>query len=160
MSLPEIDIGGHTYRLGKLSAMSQFHVARRIGPVVPSAVFLYLEAMKSGKSLEQAMAELLPASQPILDELARLSDDALDYVVNECMSQIHRREGSTWFPIWNHGAQAPMYEDVDMAVLLELTVRMISLCLGPFIAGWPIGPSSHPSTAESNGPAFQEAKTG
>lgn len=160
MSQPEIDIGGKTYRIGKLAATTQFHIARKIGPMVPALMGLYFEALNSGKPLHDSLAELVFAAKPFLDGLAALPDEASNYVIAECMLVVHRRDGSLWFPVWSAQANAPMFDDIDLRLLLELTSRVLGVNLGPFIGGWLTGPLGRPSSTESSGPPCPEERTG
>lgn len=156
----EIEIRGVKYRIGKLSAVSQFHVSRKIAPLLPSLVALWEGALKSEKPLQESLGEVVGLSAPFLDVLSGLPDDQLDYVISECMNVVSRRDGNTAFPVWSASGRAPMYEDVDMAVMLQLTVRVIADSLGPFIDGWLISPESHPQTTATDGQVSRAAKTG
>lgn len=48
----EIDLNGHRYSIGKLSAKQQFHMSRRIAPIVPTLipVFVRLRQAASGSA--------------------------------------------------------------------------------------------------------------
>ena len=34
----EIELGGNAYRIGKMNAFGQFHVSRKLAPVVPALI--------------------------------------------------------------------------------------------------------------------------
>ncbi|WP_287497789.1 phage tail assembly chaperone [Pandoraea sp. CB10b_02] len=156
----DLEIKGNTYRIGKLSAMAQFHVSRKVAPLLPPLVALWEQALKAEKPLQDSLTEIAEFSVPFLDGLSKLPDEQLEYVIAECMAVVTRREGSASFPVWSAAARAPMYEDIDMAVMLQLTARVIADSLGPFIDGWLISPESHPQTTATDGQVSRAAKTG
>ncbi|WP_278652170.1 phage tail assembly chaperone [Pandoraea pnomenusa] len=164
----DLEIRGIKYRIGKLSAMKQLHVSRKIAPLVPALLPIMLELASS-----KGMAPVQPAAdaplvggtapevavadgsgilsrpqllQPFADGLASLPDDQAEYVIGECLSVVQRFQGNSWFSIWAPAARQPTYEDIDLATMIELSVKVIADSLGPFIAGWLTSPASHPST--------------
>ncbi|MGN5479524.1 phage tail assembly chaperone [Cupriavidus basilensis] len=44
----ELDLNGSRYSIGRLSAMQQFHVSRRVAPILPALIHVFagLEATK------------------------------------------------------------------------------------------------------------------
>lgn len=143
----DVDIRGTQYRVGKLSAMKQLHVSRKIAPLLPPLlpIMLRLDAGKPG-ALTENLAALPELVQPFADGLAALPDEHADYVVGECLAVVQRRQGNAWFSIWAAGAKQPTYDDIDLAVVMDLTVKVIADSLGPFIAGWRTSQESHPPT--------------
>ncbi|VVE79406.1 phage tail assembly chaperone [Pandoraea sputorum] len=151
----ELEIRGIKYRIGRLSAMKQLHVSRKIAPLVPALVPIMLGlASSKGKGPEgdgtdgdgSGILSRPQLLQPFADGLAGLPDDQAEYVIGECLSVVQRFQGSTWFSIWAAGARQPTYEDIDLSVMIELSVKVIADSLGPFIAGWLTSPESHPPT--------------
>lgn len=155
----EIEIRSVKYRIGKLSAMKQLHVSRKIAPLMPSLLPIMLKlasARRAGPEsadgetaaggLLDDMASLPQVLQPFTDGLANLPDEHADYVIGECLSVVQRYQGNAWFSIWAAGAKQPTYDDIDLAVMIELSVKVIADSLGPFIAGWLTSPASHPPT--------------
>lgn len=141
----EIELGGNTYSIGKLSAMKQFHVSRRVAPIIPKLVPVFTR-MKSGTSLLDDLDGLAEALQPFADGLAEMRDEDAEYVVNACMSVIQRKNEYGWTASWSAEAKRPMFDDMDLGVLLPLTVRCIVVNLGPFIQGLLTSPAGSPET--------------
>jgi hypothetical protein len=129
----ETNIDGKNYRVDKLPAIPQLHVARKIAPLIPPAIgpFLAINGMKGGidKNLPNIMSEL----QPFADALATLPDADAEFVLSTCLGVVRRQNGDQWVPIWRNGQT--MFEDMDLGVMLRLTVRVIIDSLGPFIRG-------------------------
>lgn len=156
----DLEINEKTYRVGKLSALKQFHVSRKIAPLLPPLVSLWVDALKAEKPLQDSLAEVAALATPVLEILSTLPDEQLEYVIGECMAVVTRRDANAAFPVWSAAVRAPMYEDIDMAVMLQLTARVIADSLGPFINGWLTSPASHPAATVTDGLASPVAKTG
>ncbi|VVD75675.1 hypothetical protein PAQ31011_00859 [Pandoraea aquatica] len=156
----DIEIRQVKYRIGKLSAMKQLHVSRKIAPLVPALLPIMLElASPKGDTPVQAGAGNVTQAagsdgsallsqprllQPFADGLASLPDDQAEYVIGECLAVVQRFQGNAWFSIWSPAAKLPIYDDIDLSIMIELSVKVIADSLGPFIAGWLTSPASHP----------------
>jgi hypothetical protein len=135
MNLDDNSIGGHQYRFGKLSAMQQFHVARRLAPVLTRLSDLDFGALST--TSDDAVGRGLRMMQPIADALHSLSDQDSEYVINTCMSVVQRAQptpaGDAWAFVWNKSAQRAMFEDIDLTVMLQLTLRVLMESLSGFL---------------------------
>ena len=147
--MSEHEYGGRVYRIGKLPAMKQFHVSRRIAPIIPALIPLYSKLARGGSVLSaiEASPELL---SPFADALSGMSDETVDYLVATCMSVVTRQEGNAWVRIWADRAGL-LFEDIELSVLLPLTVRVIVENLGPFISGLLTSQSSSPTSQAKAG---------
>lgn len=131
--MAEVEVGGHTYRLGKLDARKQLHVFRRLSPLIASAggIASLVAARASmvrpegeGPSLEQ-MGAIAGMIGPVLNVLASLPDDEVDYVIDTCLQVVSRKnEGDTgWSPVCPQGVL--MFDDISLPSLLDLTARVV-----------------------------------
>lgn len=137
---PTFECGGHTYSIGKLDAMTQFHVARRIAPLM-SSVLLSLALLRGGAGQD----EMLMAATPGLNVLSQMTDEQSEYVIGACMSCVKRAVGDRWAPVTSTGSTRMMFEDLDVMVLLQLTAEVIKTNLGSFLQG--LGaPTTSPSS--------------
>ena len=131
----EFTIGENTYVAGKLDAFKQLHVSRRIAPIIPTLVPVFLKIMKDGgvgKDLS-GLAELLI---PFADGLANMSDETSEYVISTCLSVVKRQaSGGNWAPVWSQSAKSCMFDDMDLGDLIQISVKVIQDSLGPFIRG-------------------------
>jgi hypothetical protein len=119
----ECEIKDQTYRSGKLNARQQFHVARRLAPVLGG-----LATASQGKTDD--FATFL---QPIADAIAGMSDADCDYVLDTCLAVVQRQQGSSWANILVNKSQ--MFDDIDMGVMLQLAAKVITENLGGFFQG-------------------------
>lgn len=119
----EFVIEGETYRAGKIPAMTQFHIARRLAPVLSRLPGL--PGAEGGVS-----ATALPA---LAEAIAGLSDDDCEYVIGNCMGVVQRQSKGVWTPAWNATAKRAMYDDITMPVMLQIAMRVLMDALGGFL---------------------------
>lgn len=130
----EFTIGDKNFRAGKLDAFKQLHVSRRVAPIIPTLVPVFIKLAKDGAMKDlSGLAELFA---PFAEGLAGMSDEASEYVISTCLSVVKRQaEGGNWTPVWNQGAKACMFDDMDLGDLIQICVKVIQDSLGPFIRG-------------------------
>ena len=147
----EFEIDGHSYRIGKLSAFEQFHLSRKIAPLIPPLIPVFMELTKSGGTVGD-LTKLPALLQPFADGLASMSDTAAESVLNTCLSIISRKAdvGDSWIRIWHKDKKVFMFEDLNsMEQTIPLTMRVIQDSLGPFIQGL-LSRQTSPSPQVSN----------
>jgi hypothetical protein len=131
----DFEINGQQYRSGKLNARQQFHIARRLAPVLGG-----LATASQGKT--DTFATFL---QPIADAIAGMSDADCDYVLDNCLAVVQRQQGSSWANIFVNKAQ--MFDDIDMGVMLQIASKVITENLGGFFQGSAASLLSTPTAA-------------
>lgn len=120
--MADVTIGDKVYRTGKMDAKTQFHVVRRLLPLVSSITSIDREKI-TAETMVQAIAEAI----------AKLSDQEVDYVLNRALSVCSRLEGgNAWMPVWNARADRLQYEDIDLSAMMQLTVAVLQENLGGF----------------------------
>ncbi|WP_151713369.1 phage tail assembly chaperone [Acinetobacter bereziniae] len=136
-----INIGEHEYTIGRLNALDQFHVSRKIAPVIPTLMPIISEVAKGDftktiESIEQGdnnelgnLEPLALALEPFMDAFAKMPEDDVNYIIHKCLSVVKR--GSS---IVCRG-QSIMFDDLDMGQILPLVVAVIRVSLSNFIQG-------------------------
>ncbi|MBR8380711.1 hypothetical protein KDW20_33570 [Burkholderia cenocepacia] len=174
----EIELSGKRYQIGRLSAMQQFHVSRRIAPIIPSMIPVmmkfYTEIERSrNATANAALAALVadagasgtveqrdvlglvdsiaPVLQPFADALAGLKDEDAEYVFGTCLSVVERQHQNGWAKVWSASHKTSMFDDMDMGSMLPLVVRVVVENLGPFISGLLTSQASSPGVATTAG---------
>jgi len=127
----EFEISGQTYRSGKLNARKQFHVARRLAPVLGGLA----DASAAGA---ESFSKFL---QPIADAISHMSDADCDYVLDNCLAVVSRQQGTAWAPIMA-SSKAIMFDDIDVGVMLKIAAKVIQGNLGNFFPGGSANPLS------------------
>lgn len=121
----EFAIGEHTYRAGRLDAVSQVHIVRRLAPILTTLKGVAEEGL-SEEGLQKAA-----------DALGEISDEKLDYITTKCLAKVQRRRpGDTgWTAIWNSSARRPQFEDIGGFEILFITSKVVVAEIGPFFEG-------------------------
>ena len=123
----EFETEGRTYRVNKIDARSQFHIVRRLAPVLGHVA----PAIQGGKT---SGMEALPA---LADAIAKLSDEDADYVLFGLLKVISRKQdqGLGWGPVCT--GTTIMYDDITMPTMLKLAWESLSHNMSGFFAALP-----------------------
>lgn len=136
-----ITIGEHEYSIGRLNALDQFHVSRKIAPIIPTLMPIISEVAKGDltKTIESielgdnnelvSLEPLAQALEPFMEAFAKMPEDDVNYIIHKCLSVVKR--GSS---IVCRG-QSIMFDDLDMGQILPLVVAVIRVSLSNFIQG-------------------------
>jgi hypothetical protein len=148
--MTEFELNGKSYRIEKLSAFQQFHVSRKIAPLVPTLIPIFLqfaaasrlEAAERGAPEGQSGGIILAllgrpgVLQPFADALSLLKNADAEYVMSTCLSVVRWHVGGQWLVFWNDDAKMPNDKDMnDMSRLMPLIVHVIKDSLGNFLDG-------------------------
>ncbi|WP_425327620.1 phage tail assembly chaperone [Pseudomonas nitroreducens] len=138
--MSEFTVVGQTYRTTKIDAMRQFHLSRKIAPVIPALIPVFAKLAESQKAegtkpLSSDLAAMASLFEPFAEAVATMSDETAEYVMGTCLSVISRQQGTTWAPIWNDRQKVCMFDDIDSGVMLQLAAHVVRESLGPFLAG-------------------------
>ena len=129
--MTELEIGGNTYRINSMPAMTQFHVMRKLGPVLPGIVPVLAQAaaalpqadgQEDGGAMTtvDGVAAIAMAARPLLDGLAAMADADAEYVINHCLSAVMRRDsgGKSWSAVSRDGVT--MFDDIDLMTSMQI----------------------------------------
>lgn len=120
----EFQVGDHTYVAGKMNAKQQFHVARRILPVLAGA----------GKD-----GDVMDKIRGAAYALSEASDADADYVIDHCLAVVKRKmeNGKGYTQIISAGRL--MFEDMTMLEMLQIAGEVLVFNLGNFSDALPKG---------------------
>ena len=130
--MTELEIGGNAYRINSMSAMTQFHVMRKLGPVLPGIVPVLAQAAaalpqadgqedgSNAMTTVDGVAAIAMAARPLLDGLAAMADADAEYVINHCLSAVMRRDsgGKSWNAVSRDGVT--MFDDIDLMTSMQI----------------------------------------
>lgn len=139
----EKTINDHTYRIGKMPARTQFHVLRRLGPLLTSLERLpaILAMVKQAEMTdEDRVAVFSSALGPLAQAMASMPDTELDYVLNACLSVCHRLgpDGKA-SPVLAMDGVGIMFADITMPAMLQLAMAVIEENFTNFFDMLPFG---------------------
>lgn len=117
-----MELNGHEYRIGKLDAFKQLHIARRLAPLMAGMVKAF-----SASDGEDAL-DL--AAVPIAEAIAQMSDADVEYVTKTCLRAVKRIDSGKALDMMV--GEDLRYQDIDLATMLQLTVAVVKDNLGSF----------------------------
>lgn len=134
--MTEITINGQTYRIGRLDAMSAFHVARRLVPVL-SAMGVSLVRIVSEQSPDGKLTEgdLMAIMEPVMGVIAKMSNEDVEFVIMTCMGVLQRKQKDAWQRVLN--GKSFQFQDITMPQMIQLTVAVVKENLSDFFAVLP-----------------------
>jgi hypothetical protein len=122
----ELELDGHTYRIGKLDARAQFHIVRRLAPVLGELA----PALQGGKGGLDALPLIATA-------VAKLSDADADYCIFGLLKVVRRKQpnGLGWGQVSTDNLL--MYDDIGMTQMLKLAWEALTFNMSGFFAALP-----------------------
>lgn len=126
--MEEFEINDKTYRVSKLNAKKQFHIVRRLSPVLGTLAAALDDDIKG-----------LEAIPSIANAISTLSDNDADYCIFNLLSVIKRKQdkGLGWGPITTTGDQI-MYDDITLQVMMRLVWKSLYFNFHDFFQGLPL----------------------
>ncbi len=129
----EIQINDFKYRTGKLDSWQQFHVSRKIAPLM----FAYMQgagtevknAIKTGTAPEEI--SIFAVVGPVAEMFSKMSKEDSEYVLSNCMSVCHRAVGEQWQIVYALDGGF-MFNDMDFVSMMKLSIAVIKDNLGNF----------------------------
>lgn len=151
----EFEIKENEYRTTKMDVLRQFHISRKIAPVIPTLIPIFGQLAADAKAnAEKAKAEgrtpdasdMLSLSMdkmslvlgPFADALASMKEEDVDYIMDVCLATVSRKvtvgNSANWARIGS--AKALAFDDIDLSVVFPIVTKVIWENLGPFINGF------------------------
>ncbi len=140
MSANDFQIGGRDFKLNKLDAFKQFHIVRRIGPLLSDL----LPAMKGAQKLKNVEAlsedekldQMAKLAGPIMLGLSKLSDADADLVLFGLLSSVEMKQSQgNWAKVSTNSML--MLQDLELPVLLQIAGRAFMYNLSGFFGALP-----------------------
>lgn len=141
----DVTLSDKTYRIGKLNAINQSYVFKRIAPLVLSAlgalsnIGQFIRVPSSDKSdgdqhNDASMSvDYVAMAAPFVSVLAKMPDDDMTFVFKVCLEKVSMIDGKESHPIMVNGQI--MYDTIPLLDLMHLTWLVIRDDLLNFIAG-------------------------
>jgi len=147
----EAVVNGQTYSAGKLDAMKQFHVARRLGPAIWTLILTSVGSVQAvlpeggATTVADTVASLGDAETlrgltasigPLVGILSTMGDADAEYVIHACLAAVSRRSGDGGAPIQTAEGHL-LFSDIDMPVMLQLVFSVLRENLANFMHALP-----------------------
>lgn len=136
----DFSVGGKEFKVSKLDAFKQFHIVRRIAPILSDL----LPGMKGmvGKNLEKLSEDekldvVGKFAAPVMEGLSKLSDADSELVLYGLLSAVEMKQPQTggWARVANNSML--MIQDLELPILLQLAGRSFMFNLAGFFEGLP-----------------------
>lgn len=113
------------YQSTALDVFVQFHIVRRLAPVIGNLIMLREGLLRPGDVLA-----------PLVEGLSKLSDVDCEYVLHNCLSVTSRDAGNgTYSSVYNFASKRMMYDDIAMPAMMQIAWEVLEANLGDFTAG-------------------------
>lgn len=114
------EVSGKNYSADKLDAMRQFHIVRRLAPVVAGLLPAGVALKDMVSFLEKDVSSVLPS---MADALARLKDEDAEFVLYGLLSVVKQEQanGLGWAPVAK--GNSLMFQDITMPNLMKIAFK-------------------------------------
>lgn len=138
----DFSFGGQDFKLSKINALKQYHLIRRIGPVLSEL----LPALKESAKLKEGDIDSLPEGEklelaakfvtPIVGGLSKLNDADAEFVLMQLLCAVEMRQSTgNWAKVSN--GQMIMLQELELPALMNLAGRAFMFNLTGFFAVLP-----------------------
>lgn len=127
----DFTVAGHQFKCGKMGAFQQFHVARRLAPILGSLKEAFASA-GAGKGMTDG--ELLEVIfEPMANAISRMSDEDAEYVLNACLDTVQMQQGTVWVRI--RSGKQMMFDFIGLPEMMQITVAVLQDNFANFFSG-------------------------
>lgn len=134
MNEREFSIGDKNFKLSKIDAFKQFHIVRRIAPILADLIPMATKFSKL--TPEQMQQDQFESLAPIMNGISRLSDADADLVMLGLLSAVEIQQSSGGWARIAVG-QNMMFGDLDLNTMLNVAGRAFMYNMASFFAGMP-----------------------
>lgn len=138
MSERDFSIGSKSFKLNKIDAFKQFHIVRRLGPILGDLI-TSMQGMSKLKTLDTAsetekLDQIAKLVSPIMNGLSKLSDeDANKVLLGLCSAvEVQQMPVGNWARVGSDAGL--MMQDLELPVLLQIAGRAFAYNLAGFFA--------------------------
>ncbi len=138
MNERDFELGGKKFKLNKIDAFKQFHIVRRLAPILADLIPAMKNMAATAKNMAsasesekfEAFAEI---ATPLLNGLSKLSDTDANLVLHGLLASVGMsQQPAGWAKISN--GEMLMFADMELPILLQLAGRAFSFNMSAFFA--------------------------
>lgn len=140
----DFTIGSREFKCLKIDAFEQFHIVRRIGPILADLLPSLKKAANFGKTdnsemtQEQQLEQIGTFAAPILTGLSKLSDADSEYVLYGLLKAVEvKQSAGNWARVAQGTPPMLMMQDLDFPVLMQIAARAFGHNMSSFFSALP-----------------------
>ena len=120
MELATFTVGGKNYTASKLSAMVQFHIVRKMAPLLAGMLPPDVQSKDIGSLLLSKASAVLPG---LADSLSKLSDQDSEFVLYGLLGCVKQEQpnGLGWAPVVVN--KQMMFDNITMPDMILIAVK-------------------------------------
>lgn len=138
----QFTIGGKTFQLNKIDALKQFHIVRRVGPILADVIpaIKGAEKFQDPKALESLspdakMEMMAKIAMPVMNGLSKLNDADAELVLYGLLSSVEVKHAGAWARVST--STMLMMQDLELPALLSIAGRAFIFNLSGFFTALP-----------------------
>lgn len=137
----EFEVKGQTYKIEQLDALTQFHVVRRLAPVLGK-----ITPVLNGATSDSGLGFFEPLSLAI----SEMSDEDANYCIFTLLKRVKRKQaqGLGWASVTSSNQQI-MFDDIDVSVMLQIVAKAIQYNFSDFFSESPLASNSEAPAANN-----------
>jgi hypothetical protein len=136
MNERQFDLAGYKFQLNKIDVFKQFHIARRLTPIMGEILQVApkMKAIKDDMSESERLDAIAQVAKPIMEGLSRLSDaDANLVLLGLCSAvEVHQPASNSWARVARD--EVLMFNSLELPTLLQIAGRAFMYNLSSFFA--------------------------
>jgi hypothetical protein len=139
----DFELGGRKFKLYKIDTFKQFHIIRRIGPILSDLLPMMKEAAKQGiadvdkMSTDEKLENIARFASPVMNGLSKLSDADAEMVLFGLLASVEVQQ----MPVGNWARVATpsmlMMQDLELPQLLNIASHAFMFNLSGFLGALP-----------------------
>ncbi len=133
------EIGSQKFQLSKINAVKQFHIVRRIGPILADLLPAMKDIQRVAKvemSESDKLDEFAKIAAPLMMGLSKLSDVDADRVLYGLLSSVEAQQATgNWARVATDSML--MLQDLELPILLQVAGRAFAYNLSGFFGALP-----------------------
>ncbi len=140
MSERDFEISGKKFKLNKIDAFKQFHIVRRIAPILADLLPAMKDIQRIGKIENLSEADKLDAfaeiAAPLMKGLSKLSDEDSNRVLFGLLASVEmQQEAGNWAKVSTDSML--MIQNLELPMLLQIAGRAFAFNLSGFFGALP-----------------------
>lgn len=136
----DFELNGRNFKLSKIDAFKQFHIVRRIGPIL-SEILPAMRGFKDVKNFDsftesEKLESITQLAAPFLVGISKLSDADAELVLYGLLSAVETQQPQgNWAKIVINSML--MFQDMELPVLMQIAAKSFAFNLSGFFSGLP-----------------------